>query len=104
ALLDHAIDTLLARRLSDDLGFIEETLVAADPGGMTSRIVAAYLSPPRREWRRFRIEAHLAARIHPQVATTLDRVQEAAKREYLDALGARTPKERRELDIIARTA
>jgi AcrR family transcriptional regulator len=103
-LLEHAIDTLLARRLSDDLGFIEETLVAGDPGAVTSKIIAGYLSPPRREWRRFRIEAHLAARIHPQVAATLDRVQEAAKRQYLDTLGARTPKERRALDLLARAA
>ena len=103
-LLEHAIDTLLARRLSDDLGFIEQTLVAGDPGAVTSRIIAGYLSPPRRDWRRFRIEAHLAARIHPQVAATLDRVQEVAKREYLDALGARTPKERRQLDLLARSA
>jgi AcrR family transcriptional regulator len=103
-LLDHAIDTLLARRLSDDLGSLHDILVAGDPGAMTAQNIAGYLSPPRREWRRFRIEAHLAARIHPQVAATLDRVQEAGKRQYLDALGARTPKERRELDILARSA
>jgi len=103
-LLEHAIDTLLARRLSDDLGFIRDTLVVADPGTVTAKVVASYLSPPRREWRRFRIEAHLAARIHPQVAATLDQVQEAAKRQYLDTLGARTPKERRELDLFARAA
>lgn len=103
-LLDHAIDNLLARRLTDDLGFLGDTLVAADPGAVTARIIAGYLCPPRREWRQFRIEAHFAARIHPQVAATLDRVQEAGKRQYLDALGARTPKERRELDILARSA
>jgi hypothetical protein len=71
---------------------------------MAAKIVAGYLSAPRREWRRFRIEAHLAARIHPHVATTLDRVQEDGKREYLTAIGARTPKERRDLDILARSA
>ncbi|MDQ1386039.1 MAG: hypothetical protein QOG65_3418 [Actinomycetota bacterium] len=103
-LLEHAIDSLLSRRLSDDLGSLEETIVAKDPGVMAAKIVAGYLSAPRREWRRFRIEAHLAARIHPHVATTLDRVQEDGKREYLTAIGARTPKERRDLDILARSA
>ena len=87
----------------DDLGPPRRTLVAADPGTVTARILAGYLSP-RRDWRRFRIEAHLAARNHPQVAAMLDRVQEEAKRDYLTALGARTPKERRELDILARSA
>jgi AcrR family transcriptional regulator len=103
-LLEHAIEVLLARRLTDDLASLDETFVASDPSAMTARIVAGYLSPPRRDWRRFRIEAHLAARNHPNVAAMLDRVQEAAKRDYLTALGLRTPKERRELDILARTA
>ena len=103
-LLDHAIDSLLARRLTDDLGSLRDILVSADPGAETAQVLAGYLSPPRRDWRRFRIEAHLAARIHPQVAETLDRVQEDGKRDYLDALGARTPKERRDLDILARSA
>ncbi len=104
ALLEHAIDSLLARRLTDDVGSLDEILVAGDPGAVTAQIVAGYLSPPRRDWRRFRIEAHLAARTHPHVAATLDRVQEHAKREYLTAVGARTPKERREFDILARSA
>src|SRR6185503_19806255 len=103
-LLEHAIEVLLARRLTDDLAYLDETFVAADPSAMTARIVAGYLSPPRRDWRRFRIEAHLAARNHPNVAAMLDQVQEAAKRDYVAALGVRTPKERRELDILARSA
>jgi len=103
ALLEHAIDNLLARRLTDDLGFLEPTLVAADPGAVAAQLYASYLSSSRRHWRRFRIEAHLAARTHPHVATTLDRVQEDGKREYLTALGAGTPKERRDLDILARS-
>jgi AcrR family transcriptional regulator len=103
-LLDHAIDSLLARRLTDDLGSLRDILVSGDPGAATAQVLAGYLGPSRRDWRRFRIEAHLAARIHPQVAATLDRVQEDGKRDYLDALGARTPKERRELDILARSA
>jgi AcrR family transcriptional regulator len=104
ALLEHAIDSLLARRLNDDLGSVDEVLVASAPGALTAQVVAGYLSPARRDWRRFRIEAHLAARTHQHVAATLDRVQEDGKREYLTALGARTPKERRDLDIVARTA
>ena len=31
-------------------------------------------------------------------------MQEDGKRDYLNTLGARTPKERRDLDILARTA
>ena len=104
ALLEHAIDSLLARRLTDDLGSVDDVLVATDPGAVSAAVVAGYLSPARRDWRRFRIEAHLAARTHPHVAATLDRVQEDGTREYLTALGARTAKERRELDIVARTA
>lgn len=104
-LLEHAIEVLLSRRLTDDIGTVlEETLAAGDPGTVTARIVAGYLGSTRRDWRRFRIEAHLAARNHPQTAAMLDHVQEDAKQEYLTALGARTPKERRELDILARTA
>lgn len=104
ALLEHAIDSLLARRLTDDLPSVDAVLVATDPGTLTAKVVAGYLSPARRDWRRFRIEAHLAARTHQHVAATLDRVQEDGKRDYLTALGARTPKEGRELDIVARTA
>ena len=103
-LLEHAIEILLARRFTDDLGSILETIGSSEPATVTARMVAGYLGPTRRDWRRFRIEAHLAARNHPQTAAMLDRVQEEAKREYLDALGARTPKERRALDILARTA
>lgn len=104
ALLEHAIDSLLPRRLTDDLGLLAEIRVAADPGVLTAQTVASFLLPSRREWRRFRIEAYLAARTHPHVATTLDRVQEHAKREYVTAVGARTQKERRDLDILARSA
>lgn len=103
-LLEHAIEILLARTLTDDLVSVDQTLGASEPGAVTARLIAGYLSPPRRDWRRFRIEAHLAARNHPKPAATLDRVQEQAKRDYLTVLGARTPKERRELDIVARTA
>ena len=34
----------------------------------------------------------------------MDRIQEAAIREYLDVLGAQNDKERRELDMVARFA
>jgi hypothetical protein len=67
-------------------------------------VVGGYLSAPRREWRRFRIEAQIAARHRPQLASTLDRVQETAIGEYLDRLGARNDAERRALDLIARFA
>jgi hypothetical protein len=69
-----------------------------------ARLVGGYLSPARRDWRQFRIEAHVAGLSRPGVAATLNRVQETAKDEYLTAIGVRTENERRELDILARSA
>jgi len=103
-LLKDAVEILLARRFSDDLAANSHTFSDPDPGSATARVVGGYLSAPRREWRRFRIEAQLAARHRPELARVLDRVQEAAIGEYLDLLGAHTPEERRSLDIIARFA
>jgi AcrR family transcriptional regulator len=103
-LLNHAIGALLARRFADDLASIGTVLAAGEPGAAMARLVGGYLTPARREWRQFRIEAHLAALSHPSVAATLNRVQETAKDEYLTAIGVRTEDERRELDILARSA
>jgi AcrR family transcriptional regulator len=103
-LLEHAVEILLARRFSDDFAANNHTFAASDPGSATAGVVGGYLSAPRREWRRFRIEAQLAARHRPHLALTLDRVQEVAIREYLDFLGARNDEERRALDLIARFA
>ena len=103
-LLQHAVEILLARRFRDDLAANSYTFTTADPGAATARVVGGYLSPQRREWRRFRIEAQLAARHRRELARTLDRIQEAAIREYLDFLGAKNDTERAELDIIARFA
>lgn len=103
-LLQHAVEILLARRFSDDLAANSYTFTTSDPGSATARVVGGYLSPARREWRRFRIEAQLAARHRRELALTLDRIQEAAIREYLDVLGAKNAEERRALDIIARYA
>ena len=103
-LLRHAVDVLLAARLADDLAFNEFIFTAADPGSATAGVVGGYLSAPRREWRRFRIEAQLAARHQPELASTLDRIQESAIRDYVDALGARNDDERAALDLIARFA
>jgi len=103
-LLDHAIEILLGRRFAEDLAAVVAILAAEDPGPATARLVAGYLSPPRRDWRRFRIEAQLAALSHPGVAATLNRVQQTARGDYLTAIGAHTEKERRELDIVARSA
>ena len=94
-LLDQAIVTLLANRFTDDLMANSYTFTAADPGSATARIVGGYLSQPREQWRRFRIETQLAARHHPRIAATVNRVQEDALREYLEALGAHTPEARR---------
>ncbi len=104
-LLAHAVDVLLAKRFADDLvtnrdAYFKEPNV----GAATARIFGGYLAPARREWRLFRIETQLASRHRPQLAATLDRVQETAIRDYLDALGARTAEERRVLDGIARFA
>jgi AcrR family transcriptional regulator len=103
-LLQHAVDVLLATRFSDDIAADKHALTATDPGSATARIVGGYLSPPRREWRRFRIEAQLASRHRPKLARTMDHIQEAAIGEYLDVLGAKTATERRALDMVARFA
>jgi AcrR family transcriptional regulator len=104
-LLTHAVDVLLAKRLADDLEANRETYFRTpNVGTATARIVGGYLTPARREWRVFRIEAQLAARHRPHLAATLDRVQEAAIRDYLVALGAKTDDERRALDGVARFA
>jgi len=103
-LLDHAVETLLSTRFTDDFAANRDTFGAVDPGSATARVVGGYLSAPRREWRRFRIEAQLAARHRSQLAGAMDRIQEAAIGEYLDFLGAKTPEARAELDMIARYA
>jgi AcrR family transcriptional regulator len=104
ALLEHAIAVLQSRRFTDDMQALDAVLAARDPGVATAQLVGGYLGSSRRDWRRFRVEAHLAARAHPGAAATLDRVQEEARDAYLDAIGARTPRERRELDLLARSA
>jgi AcrR family transcriptional regulator len=101
-LLDQAIVTLLANRFTDDLMANSYTFTAADPGSATARIVGGYLSQTREQWRRFRIETQLAARHHPRIAATVNHVQEEALREYLEALGARTPEAQDALDILGR--
>ncbi len=104
-LLAHAVEVLLAKRLADDLTRNRSTYFEEpDLGASTARIVGGYLGPARRDWRIFRIEAQLASRHHPQLAETLDRVQEEAIFAYLEALGARTPEEKRQLDALARFA
>jgi AcrR family transcriptional regulator len=103
-LLQDAVAILLTRRFSDDLAANSYTFTDADPGSATARVIGGYLSAPRRDWRRFRIEAQLASRHREGLASTLDRVQESAIGEYLDLLGARTTEERRSLDIVARFA
>jgi AcrR family transcriptional regulator len=103
-LLQHAVEVLLSRRFSDDLGANSHTFSAVDPGSATARVVGGYLSAPRREWRRFRIEAQIAARHHRPLALALDRIQEAWIGQYLDLFGATTPDDREALDLIARFA
>jgi AcrR family transcriptional regulator len=103
-LLQHAIEILLAQRFTDDLASIDEVLADDDPARASARTFAGYLSQPRRDWRLFRIESYLAARHQPRVAASLHRVQEAAKDDYLSAIGARSPEERRALEILARSA
>jgi AcrR family transcriptional regulator len=103
-LLAHAIEVLLAQRFADDLEANTYLFTAPDVGAATARVVGGYLSPARRDWRIFRVEAQIAARHHPPIAAILDRVQEDAIRAYLDALGARNDEERLLLDGVARFA
>jgi AcrR family transcriptional regulator len=102
-LLDEAIVTLLARRFTDDL-FASNSAFAPDAGNAAARIVGGYMSEPRQQWRRFRIETQLVARHHPRIAATLDRVQEGGVREYLEALGVGNVEEQQFFDILARFA
>jgi AcrR family transcriptional regulator len=103
-LLAHAVEVLLAQRFADDLVSNQYLFTAPDVGAATSSVIAGYLSPPRRDWRIFRIEAQLASRHRPELADTLDRVQEIGIHAYLDALGARTEEEHQVLDGLARFA
>ena len=103
-LLAHAIEVLLAQRFADDLEANTYLFTAPDVGRATASVIGGYLSPARRDWRIFRVEAQIAARHHPAIAETLDRVQEAAIHAYLEALGAHTPEEKLVLDGIARFA
>jgi AcrR family transcriptional regulator len=102
-LLDKAIVTLLARRFTDDL-FANASAFTAGAGSAAARVIGGYISEPRQQWRRFRIETQLAARHHPRIAATLDEVQENGVHEYLEVLGAHTPEERQFFDILARFA
>jgi hypothetical protein len=102
--LAQAVEVLLAQRFADDLEANMYLFTAPDVGCATARVIGGYLSAPRRDWRIFRVEAQLAARHHPELATTLDRVQEVAIHAYLEAIGAHTAEEQRVLDGIARFA
>ncbi|HEV7527134.1 MAG TPA: TetR/AcrR family transcriptional regulator [Acidimicrobiia bacterium] len=103
-LLSQAVEVLLAQRLADDLVANTYLFTAPDVGRATASVIGGYLSAPRRDWRIFRVEAQLAARHHAELAATLDRVQEAAIRAYLEALGANSAEEHRALDALARFA
>ena len=103
-LLAHAVEVLLAQRFADDLEANQYLFTAPDVGSATASVLGGYLSSPRRDWRIFRIEAQLASRVRPELAATLDRVQEIGIRAYLEALGAHTEEEFRVLDGLARFA
>jgi AcrR family transcriptional regulator len=103
-LLSHAVEILLAARLHDDLPSVRRVISSLDAGSATATLVSGYLSAPRRDWRRFRIEAQFAARHRSELARALDATQEKAIREYLDTVGAKNDQERRELDMPARAA
>jgi AcrR family transcriptional regulator len=103
-LLAQAIEVLLAQRLADDLEANTYLFTAPDVGSATAAVIGGYLGPARRDWRIFRVEAQIAARHHRPIAETLDRVQEAAIRAYLEALGAHAAEEQLVLDGLARFA
>ena len=100
-LLRHAVEILLARRFRDDLVANRHTLTETDVGAATASVVGGYLGPERRDWRQFRMEAQLAGAHRADLAAALDHIQEAAIRDYLDWLGAKTDEERAELDVLA---
>jgi AcrR family transcriptional regulator len=100
-LLRHAVEVLLARRFEDDLAANRHTFTAGNIGSATASVVGGYLSSERREWRRFRIEAQIAAIHRPDLRRALDQTQQQAISQYLDVLGARNDEGRAALDGIA---
>ena len=100
-LLTEAVELLLARRFSDALLANTHLFTALDAGTATASLVAGLLGAARREWRIFRVEAQLASRYRPELATTLDRVQKSGMAASVDVLRATTGGDE---DAMERTA
>jgi AcrR family transcriptional regulator len=100
-LLREAVEVLLARRFADALAANTHLFTGFDAGTATASVVAGLLGAARREWRIFRVEAQLASRYRPQLATTLDRVQKTGMAASVDLLRATTVGDD---DVIERTA
>jgi AcrR family transcriptional regulator len=101
-LLTQAVEVLLAGRVAEDLAANAHLFTASDAGTTIASVVAGYLGARRRDWRIFRVEAQFAARYRPDLATRLNRVQEANLQGTRDALRARTVAEEAVLDSVAR--
>jgi AcrR family transcriptional regulator len=100
-LLREAVDVLLTRRFVDALSSNTHLLTRFDAGTTIASVVAGLLGAARREWRIFRVEAQLASRYRPQIATTLDRVQKTGFAGGMDLLRATTGGDE---SVIERTA
>jgi AcrR family transcriptional regulator len=101
-LLTEAVEVLLTRRFADDLAENDDFLSSPDPGTESANVLGGYLSAARRDWRIFRIEAQLASRYRPDLAATIDRVQEIGIRANFESLRAGRGAPDEVLDIMAR--
>jgi AcrR family transcriptional regulator len=101
-LLTEAVEVLLAQRFADDLAAKAPLHKSPNVGTATASVIGGYLTTPRREWRIFRIEAQLASRYRPELAASLDRMQQEAIHATADALGANSAPEHEVVDAAAR--
>jgi AcrR family transcriptional regulator len=101
-LLTDAVEVLLSQRFADDLAENADFLSAPDPGTASASSLGSYLSAARRDWRIFRIEAQLASRYRPELAATIDRIQEVGIRANFESLRASRGADDQVLDVMAR--
>jgi len=103
-LLTEAVEVLLAQRFAGDLAVNLSLRRSPDVGAATASMIGGYLGAPLREWRIFRVEAQLASRYRPDLAASLDRIQETAIAATVEALGWKSAAEREALDAVVRFA
>lgn len=88
-LVADAVDVLLAAVVGADAEALARAMVAGDVVEAAAGIAAGGLAEPRAAWRRFRLEAYLGSRHHPQIRTVLRRRNAANIAGYRAVLGDR---------------